>query len=116
MELPPSLQNGLGGYYLLVALLNAGFAAHAFFSAKNVVKAAAWGAVALLFLIHSGAYYGHAGWVLPQGIRDAVDFVIGPVLYTSASIALFVVMLVFRRFFVKPDVAWAVLNLTLLAG
>jgi hypothetical protein len=45
-----------------------------------------------------------------------VDKVIGPVVYTSASVALFALMLIFRRFFTNPQVGLALLNLTLLAG
>ena len=116
MELPASLQNGLAVYYLGAALLNAGFAAYYFFNAKDVLKTAVWALVAIVFLVHSGAYFAHAGWVLPQPIRDAVDYVIGPVLYTLASVILFAVMLIFRRFFVNPQVAWALLNLSLIAG
>jgi hypothetical protein len=116
MELSHSLQNGLAVYYLLVALLNAGFAAYYFFGLKDVVRAAIWSLVAVLFLVHTGAYFAHAGWVLPQRIRDSVDFIIGPVLYTSSSVVLFALMLTFRRFFVRPEVALTLLNLTLLAG
>ena len=116
MALSASLQNGLAYYYVGVALLNAGFAAYYFFGPKNLAKGALWTLVTLLFLVHAGAYAAHLGWVLPQHIRDAVDYVIGPVLYTSASIIVFAVMLYFRRFFVNPQVAWTLLNLSLLAG
>ncbi len=116
MALSASIQNGLAMYYLCVALLNVGFAAYYFLGPKKVVLGAVWSLVAILFLIHSVAYFGHAGWILPQAIRDAVDAVIGPVTYTSASVLLFAVMLYWRRFFVNPQVALALLNLSLLAG
>jgi Cytochrome b(C-terminal)/b6/petD len=116
MGLSPELQNGLAFYYVGVAILNAGFAAYYFFGPKNVAKAALWSLVTLLFLVHAGAYFAHLGWVLPQNARDAVDKIIGPVVYTSASVALFALMLIFRRFFTNPQVGLALLNLTLLAG
>jgi hypothetical protein len=116
MGLSALIQNGLASYYLCVALLNAGFAAYYFFGPKNLVKAGVWALVTILFLVHAGAYYAHLGWALPQSIKDAVDAVIGPVLYTSASVLLFAVMLYFRKFFTNPQVAWALLDVTLLAG
>ena len=51
-----------------------------------------------------------------KDIRDAVDAMTGPVMYTSLSIILFAVMLYFRKFFTSPNVAFAILNLTLLCG
>src|ERR1700722_2902144 len=85
MGLPAAIQDGLAVYYLCVALLNAGFAAYYLFGPKNLVKAGVWALVTILFLFHAAAYFAHLGWVLPQSIKDAVDAVIGPVLYTSAS-------------------------------
>jgi hypothetical protein len=55
MELSHSLQNGLAIYFLMVALLNAGFAVYYFFGGKDVVRAAVWALVAVLFLVHAGA-------------------------------------------------------------
>jgi hypothetical protein len=116
MELSHSLQNGLAVFYLLCALLNAGFVLYYFFGPKDVARAGLWALFTVLFLIHSGAYFAHAGWVLPQSIRDTVDKIVGPVVYTSTAVGLFAVMLYFRRFFVRPEVALTILNLTLLAG
>jgi hypothetical protein len=115
-ELDPTLQNGLAGYYLLVGLLNAGFAAYYVWGNKKPNLAAIWGAVALLFLVHFAAYGFHLGWALPAPLRAAVDFLMGPVTYSTLSLIAFVLFLVFRRFFVNPQVAWAVLNLSLLAA
>ena len=114
--LDPSLQNGLAGYYFLVALLNFGFAAYYVWGNKKPNLAALWGAVALLFLLHFVAYGFHLGWRLPSSFRGAVDFLMGPVTYSTLSLVAFVLFLVFRRFFVNPQVAWAVLNLSLLAA
>src|SRR5271166_2097403 len=40
----------------------------------------------------------------------------GPVVYTSLAIVLFVVMLIFRKVFVNPHVAWGVLMLSLIGA
>ncbi len=110
------LQNGLAVYYLLVALLNFGFAAYWWYGAKKPAAGAVWAAVGALFLIHSIAYFAHLGWLLPIGVRDAVDEATGPVVYTTLSIVAFILLLYFRKFFVQPHVAWAILQLTLLFG
>jgi len=113
--LDKSLQNGLAVFYLLVALLNFGFAAY-WYGVKKMATTAVWAIVGAIFLIHTIAYFAHLGWSLPVGIREAVDQATGPVVYTMLSIVGFVVLLVFRRFFVQPNVAWALLQLSLLAG
>jgi hypothetical protein len=117
MEQPldTSLQNSLAVFYLLIAILNLGFAAY-YFRARNTTSALVWTAVAGLFVVHAIAYFAHLGWVLPYGLRERVDRVMGPVLYTTMSVVGFVLVLVFRRFFTRPQVAWAVLNLSLLFG
>ncbi|HWB00764.1 MAG TPA: hypothetical protein VG713_19865 [Pirellulales bacterium] len=54
---------------------------------------------------------------LPQlwnRMKDAVDFLSGPVILTVGSLVVLSVMFVFRRFFSSPPVAWAMLNLALL--
>jgi hypothetical protein len=114
--LDPSLQNGLAGYYFLVALLNFGFAAYYVWGNKKPALAAVWGAVGGLFLLHFILYAVHSGPTLPAAGRAAVDFLMGPVTYSTLSLVAFVLFLVFRRFFVNPQVAWAALNLSLLAA
>src|SRR4051812_31436791 len=114
--LEPGLQNALAVYYLLVALMNLGFAAYYFYGPRRTTPALAWAAVGALFLVHAVAYLLHLNWVLPLGLREEVDRAMGPVLYTTISAVGFVLLLVFRRFFVQPPVAWAVLDLSLLFG
>ncbi len=114
--LDKGLQNGLAVYYLLVALLNFGFAAYWIYGPKRILAGAIWAAVGGLFLIHSIAYFAHAQWVLPIGTREEIDNLTGPVVYTTLSIIGFILLLYFRRFFVQPHVAWAILQLSLLFG
>jgi len=114
--LDKGLLNGLAVYYLLVALLNFGFAAYWCYGAKKMLAGIVWAAVGVLFLLHSIAYFAHSQLILPVGIREAVDNVTGPVTYTMLSIVAFILLLYFRKFFVQPNVAWAMLQLSLLAG
>src|SRR5262245_22336097 len=108
MQLEPSLQNGIAVYYLLVALLNVGFALHYFRVGKRNIGWI-WTGVTALYLLHALAYALHFDWVMPLGLRQGIDFLMGPVVYTMLAVILFVVMLVYRRFFVQPQVAWTIL-------
>jgi Cytochrome b(C-terminal)/b6/petD len=118
-ELTNSLQNSLGVYYILCALLNVGFAIY-FLRRKDLVKGVVWTVVAFVFLIHAGAYMSHLGWTLSRSFRDYVDSIVtgprGATIYVSTSFIAFAILLVFRKFFVNPQVAWAGLNLSLLLG
>jgi hypothetical protein len=114
--LDKGLQNGLGFYYLLVALLNFGFAAYWFSKAKKPVSGIIWTVVGGIFLLHSVAYFAHLNWILSARLREFIDYLTGPVTYTMMSIVAFVLLLYFRKFFVQPDVAWAILQLSLLLG
>ena len=118
-----SVQTGLGVYYLLVVLLNVGFAAYHYYSRRDMRQTIIWGAVSGVFLIHALIYLIRQGPVLPQGFRDAVTGVMGwyggqmgPILYSTLSVIGFIVFLRFRRFLTAPLVAWAILDIGLLAA
>jgi hypothetical protein len=108
--LDTATQNGLGVYYLLVALLNVGFAAYCFLSLKKVSQALVWTVVAGVFFVHAVAYFLHLGWTLSEGIRDAVDWAVRAESFFSAAVIIFVLLLVFRKQMTEPAFAWAVLN------
>jgi hypothetical protein len=121
--LDKGLQNALVVYYLLVAVLNLGFAAWWFYAAKNKAAALLWAIVSGVFLVHAFLYLSHSGPVLSRGVRDfTTGFMglyggqMGPIIYVTLSIVGFIVLLYFRRFFVRPNIAWAVLQLSLLAA
>ena len=113
IPLNTSLQNGLAIFYLMAAFLNAGFALY-YCKQKDVLKSSVWGAVTFLFLIHTVAYALHAGWTISPMVTKPIDAMMGPVTYTTMSAVGFVLLLVFRRFFVNPQVAFAGLNISLL--
>jgi hypothetical protein len=59
---------------------------------------------------------GNGAWMpsMPESWRDAINQGTGPVVYSIGTVAGLVILYVFRRFFVKPAVAWTILNLMLL--
>ena len=103
----------LGGYYTFVAIMN-GVAALILWRRKNQPGwAIVWSVVAgLTLILASLALSGSATLVpsLPLSARTLVNKLSGPVLYTLG----FTVLFVFRKFFVKPMVAWTTLNVLLL--
>jgi hypothetical protein len=108
-----SLKHGLAVYFLLVALLNAGFAFY-WFKTKRMGAALLWAAVTGLFLIHGIVFLSGVEIVVPRAVTAGIDFLMGPVVYACLSVVGFVALLVFRRFVVNPQVGLAILNLSLL--
>jgi hypothetical protein len=107
----------LGGYYTCIAIMN-GVAALILWRRKNQPGwALVWSIVAgLTMILASLALSGSASLVpsLPLSTRVLVNKLSGPVLYTLGTTALFTVLFVFRKFFVKPMVAWTILNALLI--
>jgi hypothetical protein len=115
--LRPDLQTGLGVYYLLVMLMNLGFAAYFYYGPKrNMTQVAVWTGVAGIFLIHAVFYLLQQGWIMPAGLREFINYVLGPVSYFILAVLGFVALLYFRKFFTEPVVGWAVLQAVLLFG
>lgn len=114
--LSASVQTGLGVFYLLVVLMNLGFAIYQHRVVRNSLQAAIWAAVSLVFMIHAVVYLTGHGWILPQGVRDAVDAAMGPVSYFCIAVAAFFLFLYFRGPLTEPIVAWAIFDLSLLAS
>lgn len=108
------LQTGLGFYYLLVVLMNFGFAAHCIKKGNNKPMGLVWLAVAGVFFILSAGNFAHLGWDLPPAAKEFVNWLLGPVIYSTLTVVLFVLICVFRKTFTNPQVAWGVLNFSLL--
>ena len=112
----------LGSFYIALAMLN-GVAA---FVVWHHLKGRASAVVLLLVtLFYAGvlsplAFAGDPQWMprMPSVVTEAVNGVLGgswgAVIYTVGSLVMFSILFVGRRFFVRPDVAWTILNASLL--
>ncbi|GIW94281.1 MAG: hypothetical protein KatS3mg110_2322 [Pirellulaceae bacterium] len=115
----------LGLYYLFLAALNAGAAFYLWRRGRGIRLIGpirsfhCWLLLALLFtMIAPLAFSGDPQvmrWIsLPPSVRDFIDWLMGPVVYSVGTVAVLTVLFVGRRFFVKPTVAWLMLNGALL--
>jgi hypothetical protein len=121
--LTQSLKHSLGIYYLLLVVLNLGFAIYQRRVRKDSQLAVVGAIFGLLTLIHAGAYLAGANWVMSAGFRawttdlmGALGGQAGPILYTVLSVAGFVAFLYYRKFFTEPKTAWTLLNVSLIAA
>jgi hypothetical protein len=122
-NLTASLQNGLGIYYLIVVLLNFGFAAYQFYVPRDRRLGMAGVVLGVVALVHMLAYFAHLNWELPPSFRAFTTSLMGayggqagPILYTALSVLGFVFFLVYRKFLTEPLIAWILLNISLLAA
>jgi hypothetical protein len=116
VEFLQSISGFLGCYYLVLALMNAAAALYLWRGLHRTGQAIIWLAVACLFVIFSPmAMSGNPSWTpsIPLWMRDAINYISGPVTYTLGTTALLTVLYLGRRFFVQPIVAWTGLNLAL---
>lgn len=119
----------LGPYYIALAIMN-GLAAlylwrsnqiKAWFSLSlpfvgktiAITNALVWLFVALVFAILAGiAGSGNTAITsLPEGFRELINQSTGPVIYSVGTTVALIILYVFRAFFVKPPIAWAIWNL-----
>ncbi|MCA9209025.1 MAG: hypothetical protein KDA55_11740 [Planctomycetales bacterium] len=124
-----SISTFLGGYYLFIAAIN-GFAAlwiwqghrsKSLFSVAGravtdsmVLLAMAMGFTVLSALSFTGGEAAMNAISFPQALRDLMDRLMNPTIYTIGIMVVLSFLFVARKFFVKPAVAWAMLNLSLL--
>lgn len=114
-QLTTGVQIGLGIFYLLVVLMNLGFAAHYHYREKNRPQGLIWAIVAAVFFIHAVAYFLQLGWTMPEGIKTFVNTYLGPVSYFILATLAFFAILYWRKQLTHPIVAWSALNVSLLA-
>jgi hypothetical protein len=121
----------LGSYYLLLSLIN-GVAAFLLWQRPQqpvvfrlpgarvpVTAAFIWLLVSLFFLLISAlAYSGDPGIIrfisVPEWLRATINRLMNPTVYIGGTFIGLLVLFLLRRFFVKPGVAWTMLNLSLL--
>jgi hypothetical protein len=120
----------LAVFYLLVVVMNLGYAFYQFYVNRDRKQAAIWGGVAGVFLIHAILYLVASrsedladALMLPAGLREVTTRIMGamhgqagPILYTIISVAAFAALLYYRKFLTQPIVAWSILNISLLIG
>ncbi len=73
-----------------------------------------WSIAALVFQAMGIAYLFGGEIILPQFIRDAVDYVSGPTTFFIGATIGFAAMVAYRRFVANGLVAWSIVNLFLL--
>ncbi len=118
-----SMQNGLAAFYLVVVILNVGYGLYQMRVNKRFTEGIVWFLVAGVFALHMMLFLSHHGPVLPYGFRDFTTNLMGawggqagPILYSALSVVGFAALLYWRKFLTQPAIAWAILNLSLLAG
>jgi hypothetical protein len=129
-DLTISVIHGLGWLYALLFLLNAGWTVRSFkvdgyyedlFGFEHLPKAFTWAAYSSILLLLAATHLTYSGppedflIKLPLGIKNAIDAVIAnPISYFVLSIALFGAMVIWRKWWVQPTVAWILFNLSTL--
>ena len=108
-----SLQTGIGLFYFLVMLMNIGFALHYHFQLRNMLQATIWYVVAGVFGVLAALYLAHQGPEIFPVLRDAIDWVMGPVTYFVLAVTGFTLVLFFRRAVTEPVFAWSILMFSL---
>src|SRR5947209_906190 len=106
-HLSNSVQTGLAAYYGCCAALNIGFGIYQTNRRNRLPAFVAFGAAGL-FILHAVAYWPlRLGWVIPEPVTALVDRLTNPVSYFVVSTVAFTAVLIWRRFFTEPNVAWA---------
>ncbi|MBP86132.1 MAG: hypothetical protein CMJ64_05350 [Planctomycetaceae bacterium] len=118
----------LTAYYVFIAIMNAVAALYLWQSGRAkplfrfpivgfmVSTAHIWVIVTAIFLmLGAGATNGGASVLsLSTSTRDLIDSWMNPITYSLGTLGILSVVFVARKFFVKPIVAWSLLNLSLL--
>lgn len=107
----------LGGYYLLIAVLNGGMALLLWQRWNRGAAALACLFYAMVMVVFApAAMSGDPGLVpaLPAVVKNVIDYLMGPVIYSVGATLGLLALFLFRDFFVRDDVAWIGFNAALL--
>lgn len=104
----------LGGYYLAIAVMNAVYAFILWHWKNRSGSALFWAALAVALTAVSAIAWGGNPPGLPTSVKETVNWLTGPVVYSVGTLVALVVLYVFRKFFVQPVVAWAIFNASLI--
>jgi hypothetical protein len=113
----------LGCYYIALATMNGVAAYYIWRKNLGIGRAVFWLLVGAFYMGYLApmAFSANPQWMpgMPAWIRTFVDAALGgstgAVVYTVGSIVILGTLYIGRRFFVRPTVAWLMLNLSLLA-
>jgi hypothetical protein len=104
----------LGGYYLAIATMNAVYA-YILWQWKNRSGSAVfWAVVSVVLTGVSAVTWGGDPPGLPHSVKETVNWLTGPVVYSVGTTVVLLVLFWFRKFFVQPIVAWVLLNFSLI--
>jgi len=103
----------LGWYYAAVGAMNLLAAWRAWRGGSGRGRRAAWLLFAVLFCAAGAASLGGRPPGMPGTVKSAIDGLLGPVSFTLGALAVLTALYLGRRFFVRPAVAWTILNLGL---
>jgi len=114
-EFIESISTGLGWFYLAACAINVAAACWAWRQPKGrFAWAFPWLAVAAGFGELGRRALAGSPPQMPESAKVAIDAALGPVTFTAGAFVLLLVLYLGRVFFVRPAVAWAGLNLSLL--
>src|SRR5689334_142554 len=100
-----SISGFLGGYYILLAVMNAIMALYLWQRKGDSGSAIFWSLIGGVYVVLAAfAMSGDHHFMpkLPESIRHAVNVATGPTIYTVGTTTLLLVLFVFRKFFVQP--------------
>jgi hypothetical protein len=112
--LTPSVRTGLAVFYVLAAVMNAGYAWYCL--RRKSGQTLLWLIAAGVFIVHAFLYLSPSGanLLLPEHLAIWVNWATNAVTYFVLSTVGFIVVLLLRRWVTAPAVAWGLMDLTLL--
>jgi hypothetical protein len=108
-EFLDKVSNFLGGYFLVIAVMNALMALYLWRKKGDTKSALIWVIVAFVLVTISALAFGGTPLGLPEVVKHFIDWGTGAVTYSVGTTVALAILYVYRKFFVKPMVAWSML-------
>jgi len=112
-EFVEAIAEPLGWFYVAACALNVGAAICAA-RRRKYGSGGAWLIIATVFGVLAALSLAGRPRVMPDGLKLAIDSLLSPVSFTLGAYALLTILYLGRNFCVKPVVAWAAFNVSLL--
>jgi len=113
-EFLESIAGPLGWFYLTACAMNLAAAVAAWRRGAHWSRPVAWVWIGAAFGILARQTFSGSPLPMSESLKGSIDEVLGPVTFTLGSFAVLLLLYRARRFFVRPVVAWAIFNLSLL--